>query len=339
MDNTVIENVNSAINSNAKYWMVRTMGGDYYKEFVEDGYIAVGYNEITLNDLRKLPESDKLSRDILMALLKDRNEKLKNVSYPVSQLIRFYRDMNVGDFIVVPSKNSHYVSFGIISSDIYEEEGVHLHSAELCPFSKRRRVDWKTSSIKNRLAPVLQLMFGSRHIISDVDDYAPYIDSLLSDFYVKDDEANLVLRINTPDEIRSSDFFAIYKVFQIVDEFCKEKGLDVSTSDIIMKVQMQSAGDVRLSSKQKFVLALVGLTVYGIIGGGLKLDIDGIGLKLDLSSNGFLHEYSDFLDRSVDRKTKESINTSMKSLAVDSIKDLEIPIKLLQEQNSIRNNY
>lgn len=32
------------------YRMVRTMGGDYYEEFDKEGFVAIGYNEITLHE-------------------------------------------------------------------------------------------------------------------------------------------------------------------------------------------------------------------------------------------------------------------------------------------------
>ena len=36
------------------YWMVRTMGGDYYEEFDKEGFVAIGYNEITRHEINKL---------------------------------------------------------------------------------------------------------------------------------------------------------------------------------------------------------------------------------------------------------------------------------------------
>lgn len=34
--------------------MVRTMGGAYYEEFVQDKFIAIGYNEILLREINSL---------------------------------------------------------------------------------------------------------------------------------------------------------------------------------------------------------------------------------------------------------------------------------------------
>ncbi len=326
-----------SINSEVKYWMMRTMGGDFYKEFVEDGFIAIGYNEITTEDLKALPESDNLSKDVLATKLKDRNENITNAGYPASQILKFYRDMKVGDFVVVPGRSSHYVSFGIITSDVYEAEDKYLHSADLCPFAKRRTVNWKKSTVKFKLNPSLQLMFNSRHIISGVDDYAQYIDSLLNDFYVKDDETHLVLRINTEGDINAGNFFAIYKIFEIVDNFCVEYGIPETTANLVMKIQLESPGNVRLSSKHLLILGLVGLSILSINGGGLKINAGNF--NFDLSTDGLIGMYNEYLDREVDRNLKESIKSSLDSLDMSTPQNMEYAVKLLEELNNSREKY
>ena len=326
-----------SINSEVKYWMMRTMGGDFYKEFVEDGFIAIGYNEITTEDLKALPESDNLSKDVLATKLKDRNENITNAGYPASQILKFYRYMKIGDFVVVPGRSSHYVSFGIITSDVYEAEDKYLHSADLCPFAKRRTVNWKKSTVKFKLNPSLQLMFNSRHIISGVDDYAQYIDSLLNDFYVKDDETHLVLRINTEGDINAGNFFAIYKIFEIVDNFCVEYGIPETTANLVMKIQLESPGNVRLSSKHLLILGLVGLSILSINGGGLKINAGNF--NFDLSTDGLIGMYNEYLDREVDRDLKESIKSSLDSLDMSTPQNMEYAVKLLEELNNSREKY
>ena len=326
-----------SFNSEVKYWMMRTMGGDFYKVFVEDGFIAIGYNEITTEDLKALPESDNLSKDVLATKLKDRNENITNAGYPASQILKFYRDMKIGDFVVVPGRSSHYVSFGIITSDVYEAEDKYLHSADLCPFAKRRTVNWKKSTVKFKLNPSLQLMFNSRHIISGVDDYAQYIDSLLNDFYVKDDETHLVLRINTEGDINAGNFFAIYKIFEIVDNFCVEYGIPETTANLVMKIQLESPGNVRLSSKHLLILGLVGLSILSINGGGLKINAGNF--NFDLSTDGLIGMYNEYLDREVDRDLKESIKSSLDSLDMSTPQNMEYAVKLLEELNNSREKY
>lgn len=40
-----------------RYWLVRTFGGRYYSHFVQNNYIAIGWNEIS--DLEQIKEASK----------------------------------------------------------------------------------------------------------------------------------------------------------------------------------------------------------------------------------------------------------------------------------------
>lgn len=42
----------TTVEKNTHYWLVRTMGGDFFYEYLSRGYIAIGYNEITLNEIK-----------------------------------------------------------------------------------------------------------------------------------------------------------------------------------------------------------------------------------------------------------------------------------------------
>lgn len=70
------------LNEEQKYWMVRTMGGAYYGEFIRGNYIAVGYNNISLGDLQHLPETDNAAKEVLKAMFHHRYPDIRNSGYP-----------------------------------------------------------------------------------------------------------------------------------------------------------------------------------------------------------------------------------------------------------------
>jgi hypothetical protein len=320
-----------------RYWMFRTMGGVFYREFAEDGFIAIGYNEITLDELKALPENEVLSIRMLSAYTEDRISEYKKAPYyPAYQLLRFYREMKVGDVVVIPGYDSQIMSFGVISGKPYEDD-TKMYKDDFCQFKKRRMVEWKKTSSRDRLNPKLQLMFNSRHVVSNIDQYAPYVDSIMRDFYIKDDSLHLVLRINTDENIKAEQFFSLYRIFNIIDGYCRKFHLDASTKDIVMKIQMESPGDIRLSSKNKLIMFFVGVSFVFICGGGFKISFGNF--NLNLSTPGVLEHFQNHLDRRVDREIKMSIKNQMDSLKIESPKDLEAVIQLLHEQNSIRNSY
>lgn len=335
MGNTELENFARQISGERRYWLVRTMGGDYYSEFVKDNFIAIGYNFITLQDLKSLPDNETISKEILTSMFEDRMDIPSERShYAIGQILRFYREISIGDVVIVPSRGSHSVSFGIVESSIYEDIK-NQHSQDACQFSKRIQINWKTTKARGYLNPNLQLMFNSRHIISNVDGYSSYIDSLMSGFYVKEGEAHLTLRINSEDNISTGQFFAMYQIFDIVNRFCQKNGIPDRTDDIVWKIQMESPGDTRLISKSIRILGYVGITVVAIVGGGLKIDKIG----LDLSTKGLIGNYNEYLDREVDRDLKMSIKSKLDSLKLETPEDFNSAIKLLETQNTTRTPY
>ena len=107
---------------------------------------------------------------------------------------------------------------------------------------KRIDVDILKSTSRTVLPPKAQLMFNSRHPISDISEYAAYIDSTQFDFYNKDDETHIVLRIKTENEVDVSTFYEIQQLFVLAELFCKENNIEDSAKDVSMKVQMESPG-------------------------------------------------------------------------------------------------
>lgn len=326
------------INAGQKYWMVRTMGGEFYKEFVHEGFIAVGYNEITLQDINLLSKEEKKARKSLKVMVKSRYPNLKSSGYAAAQILRFSRNIKEGDIVVAPSSGAHHIAFGVIQSTMYEEKEIKHSTKELvCPFRKRFKVDWKYTCRRSLLSPNLQLMFVSRHILSDITSYASYIDSVMHDFYEKDEEMHLVLRIRTEKDININSFFELDKLFRLTEQFCQENGIKGSANDVIMKIQMESPGRLRLSSKQKMFIWLTALGILMINGGGLK--IESKVFKLDLSTNGLINNYNDFMDRKVDQSVKLSIKNALDSLDIRTPNDFQSAINLLHEQNAIRKQY
>ena len=64
-----------SIKDETNYWLVRTMGGDFYDEYVDKNFIAIGYNEIFVDDLTHLPQKERPARKILQEMLKARKDR------------------------------------------------------------------------------------------------------------------------------------------------------------------------------------------------------------------------------------------------------------------------
>lgn len=323
------------IDSEQNYWMVRTMGGTYFDEFFSGNYIAVGYNAVTLADINLLPHSDSTAKDVLKAMFQDRYPNLRNTGYPVAQLLRFSRDIKSGDIVIIPSSGASNVAFGTVIGDMYEEEHPLIDIDHHCDFKKRYRIEWKYKTVRYSLPPSLQLMFNSRHILSDVNSYAPYIDSIMNDCYVKDDILHLVLKIQTQNEVSLDDFCDIKAISTLIEDFCRKNEIPHEDA-LIMKIQMESPGWLRLSTKNIFKLLAFGLFITALTGGGLKYTTDN---GLELYTNGIPGAINDYLDRAADRNLINSAARAMDSLKIKSPDDMKPIIEILKAKNEGRRNY
>ena len=48
------------VNPDKHYWFFRTMGGYLYDEFVSKGFIAIGYDEIMMKDLKEISKKKNI---------------------------------------------------------------------------------------------------------------------------------------------------------------------------------------------------------------------------------------------------------------------------------------
>lgn len=323
------------IDSEQNYWMVRTMGGAYYDEFVSGNYIAVGYNQVTLENICSLPPSDATAKEVLKAMIKDRYPNIRNSGYPVAQLLRFTRDIKDGDIIVIPSSGAHNIAFGVVDGRMYEEEYPLIDSEHHCDFKKRYSIKWKHRGVRTSLPPTLQLMFNSRHILSDINSYSQYIDSVMNDCYMKDDAMHMVLKIQTENEVSLDDFCDIKALSLLIDDFCRRNGIPHEEA-LIMKIQMESPGSLRLSTKNTFKLLTFGLFATALLGGGLTCNTEN---GIELYTNGIPGAINDYLDRKADRELTKAAARAMDSLKIKSPDDLRPIIELLNTKNQGRREY
>lgn len=325
------------LNPEQHYWMVRTMGGCFYGDFIRNGYIAFGFDEIALQDLQQLPDEREDAKNILKDILAERREDIVKTGYYASQLLHFYCDVKVGDIVIIPSTGANHVAIGVVQSDVYEEERPVMDNNDYCSFRKRRRVEWKTSARRSTLPPALCQIFSSRHAICSVNSYSSYIDSTVHDCYYKNDTMNLVLKIRTQQEVTLKDFLDLQALDKLVEDFCRcYMGEIADDSRITMKIQMESPGWLKLSTRNVFKLLVFGLVTTSITGGGIKFKTDD---GFELYTNGIPGAINEYLDRKADRELIEAAANAIDSLQIKEPKDLQPIIEILDKKNQGREKY
>ena len=331
---SLIEDIKN-IDDDKRYWFVRTMGGQFFDTFKTNDFIAVGCNLVSLSDLNTLPKKPKKAQIALREILKSRYPEDKSAGRSAAMILKFVREMKVGDVIVIPSANSSRFAFGEIVGDPYEVE----HDENECLFHKRRTIEWKASKRRSVLPPLLQLPLISQHALSDITAHSTLIDSVMNSFYTKDDTANLVLKINTTSDVTLDDFCALNSIPTLIEGFCNEYGIDFKRSDIVLKIQMESPGWLRLTGKGVLGILFVGLVINSVCGGGIEFDSNPTGTTGKIYTKGILGAWSEYLDKEADRELKKAAVRAVDSMQIGKPVDIDAIVKLIEAQNQIRNKY
>ena len=296
------------INPEKHYWFFRTMGGLLYDEFVSKGFIAIGYDVILMRDLQNLPERDDMARAFLKARLHEVNKEMTDpqIAVAAGQIVRFFRELSVGDVIVAPNSQSRKFAIGVIESEMYEDSG--KHGEKECQFAKRRRVRWEKEVWRHELDPKAILAFGNQQTMSSIDEYAEFIDRKISKLYNKGDKTYLALRVNHDGPLSWDDWSLIGDLGVIFRDFSEENNLGVDLTKIEMKVNVQSPGDIMMAVAYGagILLAVAAGIIFCIKSKSLKIQYKDV-FKLETKSEGLgavLGAISDFLDRNQERKLR-----------------------------------
>jgi restriction system protein len=311
------------IPSTKQYWLIRTQSGLYYDSFRKNGFVAIGHDDITLYDLntakKKFPaDGKKLQReirDIAARKYEDGNEGLI-----AGQVYRFIFELTKGDIVIIPSENSDVISFGVVTSDIIPELSARDIEETDCPFRKRKSVEWVHDIYKSKLDPYMFKMFQAHQAINNVSAYKDVIERTIGNFFVREDEASLVLMVEKETDISAKSLFDLgHYLLEYSNQFIINNELPLSIDSIDVKINVNSIGKIQLSSKDKRTIWLVALLGIVVVGGGLK--IDTAGFKMDLSTNGLIQKAIDYQNNSQDREIRQKLVDSMDSLKVQPPQD------------------
>ncbi|WP_126244403.1 hypothetical protein [Chitinophaga rhizosphaerae] len=189
-----------SVASDVEYWLIRTQSGKYYDSFKEHNFIAIEHEEISLGLLHTLKTIHGEDTTSFFEALKAKVIELypddRSPGLTTNQIIRFVYKLKTNDVIIIPSENSKYLTFGVVTSNTIPELSEHQLNITGCPYRKRKKVKWNKTIKRSDLDPYLFKMLQSHQAISNINNYAELIQRNLRDFYLLNDEINLVLDVN-----------------------------------------------------------------------------------------------------------------------------------------------
>lgn len=288
---------------NINYWLLRTNGGEYYSTFKDNNFIAIGWNEIPVLDLKQIhdnPDDKALFNKIAKKIIYegDKSEELYQTK-SLNQLQRFVYEVKKGDIVIIPAENSFYLSVGEVV-----ETPVKIVEDNLCSFRKRKSIRWIKKDI-NRLEKTYKgfRFLKSQLTLNNITEYSTDINIMLYDFYIDQGVSNLILTVKKDSQIGAFELGELYSdildVIKDFSEFCGESEEDIKNTTV--KIQLSSPGVLILTSV--LVGAFIVLGIATILAGG-ESEFNCRLFKFKTKSGSILDKITAYQNSKLERKIK-----------------------------------
>lgn len=320
----------TTISSKKNYWLVRSMGGAYYDDFVSNSFIAIGYDEIKLSDIHKANTKDDSGIKILHDIIKRQYPDEQRPNYISKQLLDFTYNIKKGDTVIIPSFSTDNISIGVVTDTPVFLVLETPEDPDKCPFQKRKKITWLKKDLPlYQLDPNLLHLKYTRRTITNIDEYtSSIIDRLITPLFIKENNAHLTFDIQQHDGIKAAELFETWlSLFNEVENFGKVEKLDIDRNEFEVRINVQSPGTIEFISYSFVGIVVLSIFVATLI--GAEIDVNTRIIKFSIKSEGLIKKVTDYLNNRTDREFKEQMIKKVKKM---DIKADEI-VKVLEQLN------
>lgn len=282
-----------SVSEGIHYWIIRTNGGDYYEDFILHEYISISWDYVSLSILYT-KDDDEIKRLIevyerMSATPEDSDDESDGttkgkITAILNKINRFVFEIDKGDIILIPSKNSDRIAIAEVVGDVYEAENYvesYLQAnptTEIipCPYRKRRKIKILKTITKGQMDIYLARGFNSQHALSCMDEYAPYINRTIYGIYSRGDELHTTLHAGHPNGLTLKELVEFSTLLEkAASSIAQQCEIPFDPSQVEVKLNIHSPGLIELIgslSSAGIVLSLLIFAVNNLINGG-KLSI------------------------------------------------------------------
>lgn len=313
---TSIEEIRK-VPDNRRYWFVRTYSGQTFKDFTEGSYIGIGLNNVPFKLIEGANWSRQQSKDSLVKFISNNTDYSgKEATKWAHQLMYFYHDMKIGDFVLIPSMNSDKLALGEITSDFFitTDKRTFSFDGHYEPFpEKRRRVKWLSVEPRSAYLGDLKNIFFSRQAITEIPEYQNILEAQVSSLYIVNNVGHLVVQIQQDEEINAFHLSRFLdSITYFYTEYCKFEGIELN-EELYIKIKIQSRGKTVLKAGALGALLAIGVLIA--LSNNNELSVEYKEFRLKGRSDGFLDSFSKFLDAKEERRQKAIMfNDSLENL-------------------------
>jgi len=323
----------STVKTTRECWFVRTQGGNYYEDFLKNKYVAIGYDEINLSDIKNA-SADEVGKSILTEIIRKKFPDEGRPGFISGQLVDFAYNISKGDIVIIPSYSSEYVSFGeVVETPIYTIEK-KLENEE-CPFLKRKKIKWHKTNIPlaSLDSDFITLKYSQKTITKLDSKLTAFVDRIITPIFIKDNDAHLALDVQRKEKIPAYELFNTWtNLLELTEEFGKENDLEIDKKSFDLKINVQSPGTIEF-----ITYAVTGIVVLSVIVGalvGAEYESNTRPIRFKLKSEGLLKKITDFLNSKQDRLIKSELAKKVKDMEINPDEVAKILDKINKSDNA-----
>lgn len=312
------------------YWFVRTLSGEYFDDFVKGDYIAIGYDEIPASEMKDANEDEEGFEKLVEKLKKTYKEPKTRHRFIAKQIVKFVHEIKKNDVVMIPSPGSAEVRIGVVEDNrVFSKDELHA-SEEECNWEKRKKVKWLKSMRRSDLNPELFRMMYTHQAIVDASPYGEEFDKMLGTLYLKGEEVHIIFEVTQKDDIPAKALFGIGNdALELFDEFCAEHNLNFRSTDLNVKIKVESPGWIAITTMMVAGGMLFVLMLSKMAGGSGSTTFKAFGIQFthQFNSNSLLDKLGNWL---VNRAKVRLVNKYIDQLGLENPKEVA---QLLQSLN------
>lgn len=157
------------LKDNMEYWFIRTNGGSWYNEFLNENHCTIIDSEIDLKKLKELKSKSEISKELhrindkKIKKIKDKAKKIKtskellkaelqketkskrSITIEANRIYNFVHGIKKNDLIIIPSKSSQEYQIGLVASEVKKYDDNQMSKIKVRSF----KYDKNGQKIKN----------------------------------------------------------------------------------------------------------------------------------------------------------------------------------------------
>lgn len=334
------------IKTTTNYWMLRADGGKFFTDFFINSYIGIGWNEISVADIKEIDDEEELKErlkqsntEIETVIVTNENGGVseeevstspsqRSVASWASQLLRFVNSVKVGDIVIVPNEGSSLFNAFIVTKSAYDESQSTINEQNQnrdykhSEFKKRIGVSFIKNFSRRESDSAIYPLIYSHHTLTDANEYKTFLNRAIFDVYIENELLHATFQVTETNTIgaRSINQF-LSGIIATTDELFEDEDVD-------LKINVQSPGPAEIAmytSVGIVVITVIVVGIHSIFGGKLSIG-KGDNIKVDIDSKGILESLDQHKARKLDNEKKQLQNIAE---GIEKAKSLNVPFSAL----------